>query len=75
LSADIWALDYTKTLLLNDTIKWTDALYGKWIFWDSVTQNITIKPFGNDQIGKHKISIELDDKITVKKYLNFYMNV
>jgi len=37
LSSDTWSLPYTKTLLLNDTIKWTAKLYGEWIYWDETT--------------------------------------
>jgi hypothetical protein len=37
LSSDVWTRAYTKTLYLNDTIKWTDPLFGDWIFWDDVT--------------------------------------
>jgi len=37
LSSDVWSLSYSKTLYLNDTVKWTSKLYGDWIYWDEST--------------------------------------
>lgn len=37
LSSDVWSLPYSKTLYLNDTVKWTSKLYGDWIYWDEST--------------------------------------
>lgn len=71
----MWSLPYSKTLYLNDTILWTAKLYGNWIYWDESTQNLTIQPLENSQQGNTKYTIELDDKITAKKYLTFNTTV
>eukprot|EP00347_Sterkiella_histriomuscorum_P011981 403370353 len=61
-------------LYINNTL-YDPLVFGTWIYWDSLTKNITVVPNRNSQGGNHTFEVEHNDQISAPQYVSFKLEV